>query len=180
MPLSQTRSERQRFQNIRLFDIWKVSQQLFDSATGRHRSNDHADGHAHAPDAWFAAHDFRVHRDAVELLHVVMIAQYDIVRPGCRSIGSPHEFVAMPIAGDLGVLSSLSARATSSRAISTWTTSPRKRKQAQASRHHRQKDRGRAVPGREAFAKSPVWAGRGEGICRAPVGAARRPLPWLR
>ena len=43
-----------------------------------------------------------VHRDAVELLHVVMIAQYDIVRPGCRSIGSPQEFVAMPIAGDSG------------------------------------------------------------------------------
>jgi hypothetical protein len=30
---------------------------------------------AHASDAWLAAHHFRVHRDAVELLHVVMIAQ---------------------------------------------------------------------------------------------------------
>jgi len=75
MPLSQTRSEGESLENIRLLDIREVGQQLFDCAAGRHRPDDHADGHAHAPDAWLPAHDLRVHRNAVELLHVDMIAQ---------------------------------------------------------------------------------------------------------
>jgi hypothetical protein len=75
MSLSQARSEGESFENIRLFDIWEVGQQLFDGAAGRHRPDDHADGHAHAPDAWLPAHDFKIHRYAVELLHPGMIAQ---------------------------------------------------------------------------------------------------------
>jgi hypothetical protein len=75
MPLSQTRSESESFEDIRLFDIREVGQQLFDGAAGRHRPNDHADGHAHAPDARLPAHDPRIHRYALELLHLDMIAQ---------------------------------------------------------------------------------------------------------
>ena len=75
MPLSQTRSECESIENIQLFDIREVGPQLFDGAVGRHRPDDHANGHAHASDAWVAAHDLRVHHDAIELLHVEMIAQ---------------------------------------------------------------------------------------------------------
>ena len=75
MPLSQTCSECESFENIRLFDIREVGQQLLDGAACRHRPDDHADGHAHAPDARLPAHDLRIHRYAVELLHVDMIAQ---------------------------------------------------------------------------------------------------------
>ena len=75
MPLCQARSEGESFENIRLVDIREVGQQLFDGAAGRHGPDDHADGHAHAPDAWLPTHDLRIHRDAVELLHVDMIAQ---------------------------------------------------------------------------------------------------------
>jgi len=75
MSLSEACSEGESFENIRLFDIWEVGQQLFHGAAGRHRPDDHADGHAHAPDAWLPAHDLRIHRDAVELLHLDMIAQ---------------------------------------------------------------------------------------------------------
>ena len=70
MPLSQECSEGERFENIRLFDIWEVGQQLFGGAAGRHGPDDHADGHAHATDAWLPAHNLGIHRDAVELLHV--------------------------------------------------------------------------------------------------------------
>lgn len=70
MPLSQARSEGESFENIRLLDIREVGEQLFDGAAGRHGSDDHADGHAHAPDARLAAHNLGIHRDAVELLHV--------------------------------------------------------------------------------------------------------------
>ena len=75
MSLCQACSEGESFENIRLFEIWEVGQQLFDGATACHRPNDHADGHAHTPDAWLAAHDLWIHRYAVELLHVVMTAQ---------------------------------------------------------------------------------------------------------
>jgi hypothetical protein len=37
--------------------------------------DDHADGHTHATDAWLAAHDFGIHRYALELLHAVITAQ---------------------------------------------------------------------------------------------------------
>jgi hypothetical protein len=75
MSLSQARNEGESFENIRLFDIREVGEQLFDGAAGRHRPDDHADSHAHAPDAGLPAHDLRIHRYAVELLHVDMIAQ---------------------------------------------------------------------------------------------------------
>jgi hypothetical protein len=75
VPLSQTCSECESFENIRLFDIREVGQRPLDGAACRHRADDHADGHAHAPDARLPAHDLRGHRYAVELLHVDMIAQ---------------------------------------------------------------------------------------------------------
>jgi|GEM_PF-4455650 hypothetical protein len=75
MPLSQACSEGESFENIRLFDIWEVGQQLFDGAAGCHGPDDHANGHAQAPDAWLTTHDLRVHRYAVELVHNVMIAR---------------------------------------------------------------------------------------------------------
>jgi len=75
VPLSQVSGETESFANIRLFDIREIGKQLFDGAPCRYRPDDHADGHAHATDAWLAAHNLRIHRNAFELLHVVMIAQ---------------------------------------------------------------------------------------------------------
>ncbi len=77
MSLSQVCGEGERFANIRLFDIREIGKQLFDGAAGCHRPDDHADAHAHAADTWLATHDLRIHRNAVELLHVVMIAQWN-------------------------------------------------------------------------------------------------------
>ena len=67
-----------RLANIRLFEIREIGEQLLDRAPGGHGLNDHADGHTHAVDARLAAHDFRIRRDAVELLHVVIIAQAEV------------------------------------------------------------------------------------------------------
>ena len=77
MPLSQTRGEGERPADIRFFDIREVGEQLLDRAPGGHRPNDPSDGHTHAADAWFAAHDLGIHSDAVELVHVVIIARAD-------------------------------------------------------------------------------------------------------
>jgi hypothetical protein len=71
VPLSQVCGEGKRFADVRLFDIWKIGQQLFDGAARGHRLDDHAGGHTHAPDAWLAAHDRGIHGNAVEVLYVV-------------------------------------------------------------------------------------------------------------
>ena len=73
-PLSQMCGEGKSLANIGLFDIGEVRQQLLDSAAGRRRLDDHSDGHTHTSDAWFAAHDLGIHRDAFESLHDAMIA----------------------------------------------------------------------------------------------------------
>jgi hypothetical protein len=66
----------------------EVGKQLFDGSPGRHRLNDHADGHTHTADARFAAHYLRVHRDAVDLLQVVIITQ--AAAPGsCGILSEP-------------------------------------------------------------------------------------------
>ena len=72
--LSQAGGERESLADILFFQVWKVGQQLIDCAGGREGFHDHSDGHAHAPDTRLAAHYLGVHRDALKLLHVIMIA----------------------------------------------------------------------------------------------------------
>ena len=83
------------FANIRLFDIREIGKQLFDGAAGRQRLDNHADGYAHATDAWLAAHDLGIHRNAVELLHVVMTAQV------CHDVSEDARFQSVPRRGEL-------------------------------------------------------------------------------
>jgi len=73
--LREPRGEAYSLPDIGLFDVREISQQLLDAAAGRHRFHDHAHRYTHPADAWLAAHDFRIHRNTVELLHVVIIAQ---------------------------------------------------------------------------------------------------------
>jgi hypothetical protein len=75
VPLSQPSGESESFANVRLFDIREIRQQLFDGASGCQRLYEHTDSHAHATDARLAAHDLGLHRNAVELLQVAVIAQ---------------------------------------------------------------------------------------------------------
>ena len=75
MSLNQACGEAESLANIQLFDIREIGKQLFNSAASCQSLDDHADDYAHAANAWLAAHDLRIHRNAVELLHVVMIAQ---------------------------------------------------------------------------------------------------------
>lgn len=75
MPLSKTRSESQSLTNIGLFQIGEIGQQLLDSASRGQRLHNHAYGHAHSTDTWFATHELWILRDTVKLRHVVIIAQ---------------------------------------------------------------------------------------------------------
>jgi hypothetical protein len=59
----------------RLFDVREIRRRLLDGAAGCHRFRDHSHSYTHAADAWLATHDFRIHRNAVELLHVAIMAQ---------------------------------------------------------------------------------------------------------
>ena len=61
------------FPNILIFKIREVAEQVFDSSASRERLDDHANGDAHAPDAWLSAHDFGVGGYPAELLHLVRI-----------------------------------------------------------------------------------------------------------
>jgi hypothetical protein len=75
MPLSQACGEGESLTNIWLLNIREVCKQLLDGTARCQGLDDHADGYTQATDARLASHDLRVHRNAVELLHVVMIAQ---------------------------------------------------------------------------------------------------------
>ena len=71
--LRQAGGKGERLANIHFLEIRKVCQQLLDCAPSGQPLDDHSDGHAHAADARLAAHDLGIHRNAVELLHPVMI-----------------------------------------------------------------------------------------------------------
>ena len=74
MTLGQTGCKSQRLANVVLFEIRKVGQQLLDGPPGSQSLHDHADGHTHAPNTRLAAHDFRIHGNPAEILHVPIIA----------------------------------------------------------------------------------------------------------
>ena len=75
MSLRETCGEGESLTNIRLFQIGKIHKQRFDGAACRHGFHNHAYSYPHAADTGLATHDLRIHSNAVELLHVVMITQ---------------------------------------------------------------------------------------------------------
>ena len=66
-------SECESIADVRLFEVGKIGEQLLDRAAGRKGLDDHACRHTHSSNARFTAHDIGIHRNAAELVHVVMI-----------------------------------------------------------------------------------------------------------
>ena len=73
--LRETGGEGKSLPDILLLKVGEVRQQIFGRAAGGNSFHDHADGHAHASNARFSAHDFGIDRDSMKFLHVVRIAQ---------------------------------------------------------------------------------------------------------
>ena len=59
-----------RLTDVLCFEIREIRQQIVRGPASRERFDDHADRHAHTPNAGFSAHDLRVSGDAFEVLHV--------------------------------------------------------------------------------------------------------------
>ena len=74
--------------DVTLFQIREIRKQLLDGASCRKRLDNHADGHAHSPDTGLTAHDLRIDRDSLDLLHVVMIAQFAEASTLPKAIGA--------------------------------------------------------------------------------------------
>ena len=68
--------------NILIFKIQEVVEQVLNGSAGRERLGDHANGDAHASDAWLSAHDFGIGGYPSELLRVVRIALNSALKSG--------------------------------------------------------------------------------------------------
>ena len=86
MSLNQTSGKSERLSNILLFQARKIGQQLLDGPACCKRLDNHTDSYTHSPNTRFPAHNLRVLRNSVELLHVVMIAQIRLSGAGSDRI----------------------------------------------------------------------------------------------
>lgn len=74
MSLGQACGEGERFADVLLFEVREIGEELGNRATCCESFDDHSHGDTHAADAGLAAHNFRIERDAAELLHTLIIA----------------------------------------------------------------------------------------------------------
>jgi len=70
-PLSKTRSVCERFPDVLLLEIWKISQQFWHGASRCDRLYDYSNRNTHSSNARFATHDFWINRYSLEFLHFV-------------------------------------------------------------------------------------------------------------
>ena len=75
MALSELGGKCESRTNVGFFEIRKILEQLLHRAAGGHRLNHHPHSHTHTPDAWLPAHHFGIDRNALDSLHIHIVAR---------------------------------------------------------------------------------------------------------